>query len=289
MSSARKLACALLGAGGVGAAGLITALERSVAAGGLDSSRLAHAEHYPWSHAGYLDSFDTLSLRRGYEVYKNVCAACHGLRLHAFRMMPGVYMTKTEALEEAKSFMVEDGPDEEGNMFKREGKLSDYFPNPYPNDAAAAAANGGKVPPDLSLVTLSKHGHENYIFSLLTGYCDPPAGFEVPEGTYFNPYFMGGIIAMPPPLYNEVLEFSDGTPATKSQCAKDVATFLRYVNEPWHDERKRLALKVMPLIVIGFMCTWYMYRSTFSVLHYRTLQYFTPKNPKYTPKHTPDH
>jgi ubiquinol-cytochrome c reductase cytochrome c1 subunit len=106
--------------------------------------------------------------------------------------------------------MVKDGPNEEGHMFDRPGKLSDIFPNPYENDEAAKAANNGALPPDLTYIVKARHGGEDYIFSLLTGYCDAPAGVDVKEGTYFNPYFLGGAISMAQALYNEIIEYDDG-------------------------------------------------------------------------------
>lgn len=185
-----------------------------------------------------------------------------------------------------------DGPDENGEMFTRPGKLSDYFPKPYANPEAARAANNGALPPDLSYIvnarfvlqeclsrrsallhadapSVCRHGGEDYVFSLLTGYCEPPAGVSVREGLYYNPYFPGQAIGMAPPIYNEILEYEDGessfrclvrewhqirmltwlpvaigTPATMSQVAKDVCTFLRWAAEPEHDQRKRMGLKV---------------------------------------------
>jgi len=195
-------------------------------------------------------------------VYKKVCASCHGCFTVNFRMMGNVVMTMEEAKIEAKRATYIDGPDDMGNMFERGGTLTDYLPEPYRNKAAAAYANGGKAPPDLGLIVSGKgeHGGENYIFSLLTGYCDPPAGYKLDEGLYFNPYFQGGAIAMPPPLYNEVIEFSDGTPATKSQCAKDISTFLKWSAEPWHDDNKKLSLKWMPMFSMCFFTTLYLLR-----------------------------
>ncbi|CDR19065.1 unnamed protein product [Oncorhynchus mykiss] len=162
----------------------------------------------------------------------------------AFRNLVGVSHTEAEVKVLAEEIEVVDGPDESGEMFTRPGKLSDYFPKPYPNPEAARAANGGALPPDLSYIVNARHGGEDYVFSLLTGYCEPPAGVEVREGLYYNPYFPGQAIGMAPPIYNEVLEFEDGTPATMSQVAKDVCTFLRWAAEPEHDQRKRMGLKV---------------------------------------------
>lgn len=138
---------------------------------------------------------------------------------------------------------MEDGPDDKGKMFMRPGKLSDHFPSPYPNEESARYANNGSYPPDLSLITLARHGGEDYVFSLLTGYCDPPEGIKIQEGQYFNPYFPGGAIGMARALFDEAIEYSDGTPATTSQMAKDVSTFLVWAGQPEFDERKYLFLK----------------------------------------------
>ena len=135
------------------------------------------------------------SIRRGYEVYKQVCAACHSLKYVTYRELVGVSHTKEEAAEEAEQIQVEDGPDDNGKMFMRSGKLYDYFPSPYPNEEAAKKANNGALPPDLTLIVLGRHGNEDYIFSLLTGFREAPAGFHPPEGTYFNPYFTGSSIS----------------------------------------------------------------------------------------------
>ncbi|XP_018013980.1 cytochrome c1, heme protein, mitochondrial [Hyalella azteca] len=275
LSSSRRLALGLLGLAGAGGAGLALSLERAVSA--ADADRFAHAPHFHWPHEGFLDSYDVKSIRRGYEVYKNVCAACHGCFTVAYRMLRNVCMTPEEAKAEAKRATYLDGPNDEGEMYNRPGKTADYLPKPYPNEQAAAYANGGKAPPDLGLITFARHGYENYIFALLTGYQDPPAGFQVDEGLYFNPYFRGGALAMPPPLYNEVLEYSDGTPATKSQCAKDVACFLRFAAEPWHDERKKLALKLVSLLALISAALAYYNRHVWTVLINRKVMYVPKK------------
>ncbi len=198
--------------------GVAYALDESVKA-----DLMLHPPKLPWSHSGHMDSFDHNSIRRGYQVYKQVCAACHSMKFIAYRNLVGVSHTEEEAKAEAAEILVRDGPNEEGEMFDRPGKLSDYFPKPYPNDAAAAAANNGAIPPgksscsqllflsyskiilaDLSYMALARHGNEDYIYHLLNGYCDPPAGIELREGQNFNPYFLGGAIGMAPPLYNEV-------------------------------------------------------------------------------------
>jgi ubiquinol-cytochrome c reductase cytochrome c1 subunit len=191
----------------------------------------------------------------------------------AYREMVGVIFTEDEAKAEAAEIMVKDGPDEEGNYFERPGKLSDRLPNPYENEEAAKAANNGALPPDLSYIVKARHGGEDYIFSLLTGYCDPPAGFNLQEGQYFNPYFLGGAISMAQALYNEIIEYEDGTPATQSQCAKDVCTFLRWTAEPEHDIRKRYAVKFLALMGIIIPLVFYYKRFKWSVIKSRKITF----------------
>ncbi|KAG8548187.1 hypothetical protein GDO81_026245, partial [Engystomops pustulosus] len=206
LSRGRRLALSTIGVIAAGGAGLVFALHNSVKATELE----LHAPSYPWSHGGFLSSLDHASVRRGYEVYKQVCAACHSMDYIAFRNLVGVSHTEAEAKALAEEFEILDGPDDNGEMFTRPGKLSDHFPKPYPNPEAARASNNGALPPDLSYIANARHGGEDYIFSLLTGYCEPPAGVTMREGLYFNPYFLGQAIAMAPPIYDEVLEYSDG-------------------------------------------------------------------------------
>ncbi|XP_064364076.1 cytochrome c1, heme protein, mitochondrial [Dromaius novaehollandiae] len=268
----RKAALWALGAA-AGGAGLALALGAAVSAGELEM----HPPSFPWSHGGMLSSLDHGSLRRGYQVYKQVCSACHSMEYLAFRNLIGVTHTEEEVKALAEEVEVVDGPNEDGEMFTRPGKISDYFPKPYPNPEAARAANNGALPPDLSYIVNARHGGEDYVFSLLTGYCDPPTGVTVREGLHYNPYFPGQAIGMAPPIYNEILEYDDGTPATMSQLAKDVCTFLRWAAEPEHDHRKRMGLKM--LMITGLLASlfYYMKRHKWSVLKSRKMVYRPPK------------
>jgi len=271
LSAGKKAALAGLGIfTGVGGA-VVFKLDQEVKAG-----LILHPPKLNWSHNGIFDSLDHASIRRGYQVYKEVCSSCHSLRFLAFRNLVGVTHTEAEAKAIAEEFDIEDGPDGTGEMFMRPGKLSDYFPNPFPNEAAAAAANNGAHPPDLSFITLARHGGESYIYHLLNGYCDAPAGINLREGQYFNPYFHGGAIGMPPPISNQVVEFEDGTPATQSQIAKDVCTFLTWASTPEHDARKRMAVKGVMMFSMLIGMSWYMKRHKWSVLKSRKIVY-TPR------------
>ena len=236
-----------------------------------------HPPKLPWSHKGPLDSLDHSSIRRGYQVYKQVCSACHSMKFLAFRNLVDICYTEAEAKSMAEEEQVVDGPNMEGEMFTRPGKLFDYFPSPFANDAAAAAANNGAVPPDMSFISLARHGKEDYIFHLLTSYCDPPAGMELMEGQYFNPYMLGGSIAMAPPLYNDMIEYDDGTPATISQMSKDVSTFLVWAASPEHDMRKRMAIKALSMLSLLAIFSYYIKRHKWTVIKSRQLV-FTPTN-----------
>jgi ubiquinol-cytochrome c reductase cytochrome c1 subunit len=171
-----------------------------------------------------------------------------------------------------------DGPDDQGAMFQRPGKLADYLPAPYPNEEAARAANGGALPPDLSLMAKARHGGVDYIFSLLTGYIDPPAGVELRDGMNYNPYFPGGAISMARVLFDGVVEYDDGTPATTSQLAKDVVTFLNWAAEPEHDERKQYGIKAVILFSALTAISLYVKRFKWSVVKSRKIFYDPPKD-----------
>jgi len=265
-SKMKKVAVAAVGVALGGAAAVGFALNQTVKA-----SVQLHPHQLPWTHNGLIDSLDHSSIRRGYEVYKQVCAACHSMQYMAYRNLIGVTHTEDEAKAEAEDIMVTDGPNDEGEMFQRPGKLSDYFPAPYANDEAARAANNGALPPDLTYITSARHGGEDYLFHLLTGYCDPPAGVKLADGQYYNPYFPGGAISMAQALYNEIIEYEDGTPATQSQLAKDVATFLKWSAEPEHDTRKLMIIKTLMIFSVLISTAYYMKRRSWSSLKSRKL------------------
>jgi len=233
-----------------------------------------HPPKFAWDHSGPLQALDHASIRRGYMVYKQVCAACHSMDQIAFRNLVNVSHTAEEARALAEEIQVTDGPDEDGNMFQRPGKLSDYFPKPYPNEEAARAANNGAYPPDLSLINSARHGGEDYIFAILTGYReDPPAGIDLREGQAYNVYFPGQAIGMAQQLYPGVMEYDDGTPATVSQMAKDVCTFLKWAAEPEFDDRKRMGMKALSILSVMAMIALYYKRHKWSVHKSRKLVY----------------
>jgi ubiquinol-cytochrome c reductase cytochrome c1 subunit len=228
---------------------------------------------YDWPHRGPMSAYDTATLRRGFEVYRQVCATCHSLHFIHYRNLVGVTHTEDQAKALAASVEVHDGPDENGEMFDRPGKLMDAIPAPYPNDEAARAANNGALPPDLSLITKARPFGEDYIFALLTSYSDPPAGFALRSGMYYNRYFSGGTIGMPPPLVDEQVEYEDGTPATISQMAKDVICFLAWAAEPEADERKKQGLKGALGFALVALVAAYQKRFYFNLHKSRKISY----------------
>ncbi|XP_015781432.1 cytochrome c1-2, heme protein, mitochondrial [Tetranychus urticae] len=271
------------------AAGLAYSLNESVKAIDLN----LHPPKYPWPHKGHrhepellaalpfrkleLDKaiglYDAASLRRGWQVYKQVCAACHSLRFVAYRQFVDLFMTEDEAKAEAAEATITDGPDANGKMFQRPGKLADYIPSPYPNEEAARVANGGAYPPDLSNITVGREGDEDYVFSLLRGYADPPAGVELGENQHFNLYMQGNAIAMAQALYNGLIEYDDGTPATASQMAKDVTHFLAYCATPELESWKKYLFKWTIISTCLFGLAWYYKRHLWASLVYRRVAY----------------
>ena len=237
-----------------------------------------NAEDYDFSFAGPFGQFDRAQLQRGWEVFRQVCASCHSLKYLRFRNLAepgGPEFTEEQAKAFASQYDIVDGPNEEGEMFTRPGRLADAFPSPYPNEEAAKAANNGAVPPDLSLIVKARegwyypwyispfiklvkgNGGAEYVRSLISGYEEPPAHEEAREGLNYNPYFPGHWIAMPQPLSGEDVEYKDGTPNTLKQEATDVAAFLAWVSMPKMEERKKIGLMAM-LYLLVFALLMYM-------------------------------
>ncbi|KAE8356648.1 cytochrome C1 family-domain-containing protein [Aspergillus coremiiformis] len=236
-----------------------------------------HPTNYPWEHAKWNKTFDHAALRRGFQVYREVCASCHSLTRVPWRSFVGVMHTVDEMKAMAEENEYDTEPNDQGDIEKRPGKLSDYIPAPYKNDEAARAANGGALPPDLSLIVKGRHGGCNYIFNLLTGYPDePPAGATVQEGMNFNPYFPGTAIAMARVLFDGVVEYEDGTPATTSQMAKDVVEFLNWAAEPEMDDRKKMGVKAITLLTGLFAISVWVKRYKWSPIKTRKIVYSPP-------------
>ncbi|UAT42728.1 cytochrome c1 [Anaplasmataceae bacterium AB001_6] len=200
-----------------------------------------------WSFNGVLGKFDKNSINRGYIVYKEVCSSCHSLNRISFRNLKEIGMPEDFVKAIASSYEFDDAIDDSGEVQSRKGEIYDYFPSPYKNKQAAAAANNGAVPPDLSLIIKARHNGANYLYSLLTGYTttDPNE-----EGLYENPYFEGGALSMAPPLIEGIVTYPDMTEASISTMAYDVVNFLQWAAEPEMESRKKLGLKIMVFLLI---------------------------------------
>ena len=206
-----------------------------------------------WSFKGLFGKFDRGSLQRGYQVYAEVCSSCHSMKYVSYRNLAekgGPEFTEEQAKAIAASFEVKDGPNADGEMFTRPGKLSDKFVMPYENVKAAQAANGGAYPPDMSVLVKARGGGVDYIYSLLQGYEDPPPEIVLDDGVYYNKYMYGNKIKMSNQLSDGLVEYSDGTKATIEQMSKDVTTFLMWTAEPHLEARHKMGFKAIVYLII---------------------------------------
>jgi ubiquinol-cytochrome c reductase cytochrome b/c1 subunit len=262
-----------------------------------DAGHAHEAPHPPrnvWSFAGAFGKFDQAQLQRGFKIYKEVCQTCHGLSLLSFRNLaeaggPGFSVAQAQAI--AADYKVQDGPNDQGDMFERPGRLGDRFPPPatWKNEAQARSLYNGTVPPDMSVLAKARsyergfplfivdalpffsyqeHGVD-YIVALLKGYKDnPPAGVTLPAGGNYNEYFPGHSIAMPPPLTDGRVEYTDGTPNTLDQEAKDVAAFLMWAAEPHLDARKRIGFQVIVFLIIFAFLMYFTKKKVWADVHH---------------------
>ena len=222
-----------------------------------------------WSFEGIFGTFDRSSLQRGYQVYQEVCSGCHSIQHLSYRNLSekgGPEFSLDEAKAIAAQFEVTDGPNDDGEMFTRPRRLSDKFVNPFPNIQAATAANGGAYPPDMSVLVKARKGGADYIYSLLLGYEEAPAGYELDDGVYYNKYIPGNKIMMSKPLSEGAVEYSDGTQATETQMAKDVVTFLTWAAEPNLEARHKMGFKVFIFLIILLTLVYFSKQKVWSRL-----------------------
>ena len=211
----------------------------------------AKPEARDWSFHGMFGTYDRGALQRGFQIYREVCAACHSMSLVAYRNLAGIGLSEDQIKAVAAEYEVTDGPNEEGEMYSRPAKPSDRFVAPFANDNAARASNNGALPPDLSLMTKARKGGPDYLYALLTGYKEEsPEGVTLMEGMQYNLYFTGNQIAMAPPLADDAVEYQDGTKPTLAQLAQDVTTFMNWAAEPELEERKRMGIKVLLFLIV---------------------------------------
>lgn len=271
-------------------AALAAPLTPALAAGG----EAPHIERQPWTFSGMRGYFNNAQLQRGYLVYKEVCASCHGLKQLSFRNLsePGGPEFPEESVKSlAATFQIVDGPNDQGKMFKRPARLSDRIPSPFTNEQEARSANNGALPPDFSVLAKARsvevdrafwavpgamvrdifsgyqEGGADYIYALLTGYTNPPAGFKVAEGMNYNAVFPGHQIAMAPPLSDGLVKYTDGSPATVSQYAQDVVAFMAWAADPKLEERKRMGLIAIIYLLITAILLYFAKKRVWSSVH----------------------
>ena len=220
-----------------------------------------------WSFKGFFGKFDRASLQRGYQVYTEVCSACHSIKYLNYRNLAesgGPEFSEEEAKAIASQYEVIDGPNSDGEMFTRPARLSDNFVGSFANEEEAKAANGGSYPPDMSVLVKARKGDANYIYSLLLGYDDPPSDFTLDEGVYYNTFMSGNKIKMAKPLSEDLVEYSDGTLATEEQMAKDVTTFLAWAAEPHLEARHKLGFRTVTYLIIITILVYFSMKKVWS-------------------------
>ncbi len=263
---------------GLAAFGLVMAGTFGAALAAEEAHNAAEPTHFPimkptqekWTFSGPFGQYDKAQLQRGLKVYKEVCSACHSMDLVAFRTLQDLGYTEAQVKAFAAEYEVQDGPNADGEMFTRKATPNDHFPSPFPNEAAAAAANNGAAPPDFSLIAKARgvergfptflfdiftqyaEGGPDYIHALLTGYDhEPPAGMDIAEGTHYNPFFIGGkSLAMAKPISDDQVTYDDGSPQTVDQYSRDVSAFLMWAAEPHLEARKETGFKVMVFLLL---------------------------------------
>ncbi|MDR3538353.1 MAG: cytochrome c1 [Acetobacteraceae bacterium] len=220
-----------------------------------------------WSFDGLFGTYDLASAQRGFQVYAEVCSTCHSLHLLHYRDLTGIGLTPDQIKAFASGVTVPQGLDDQGQPKDGPATPANQFRSPFPNDVAARAANNGALPPDLSLITNAREGHADYIYGILTGFADPPAGFSMQDGMNYNKYFPGHQIAMPQPLHDGQVTYIDGTPTNIGQMAHDVVTFLDWAANPELVERKQMGVRVVLFLVLMTGLTYAVKRKLWSKVH----------------------
>ncbi len=269
-------------------AAAIVALSFSAAPAASAAEAAAKPTRQSWSFAGPFGLYDRAQLQRGFKVYREVCAACHGLKLVAFRTLAspgGPGFTEPQAKQVASEYRITDGPNERGEMFERPGQLSDYILSPDPNEQAARARLNGALPPDLSVIAKARsyevgfpgfvidafkqyqEAGVDYVFAYLNGYENPPAGVTLPDTQFWNKVFPGNRTAMRPPMQKDQVEYSDDTPQTVEQYSRDVAAFLMWAAEPHLESRKRIGFQVMIFLLVFAGLMYFTKKKVWSAVH----------------------
>jgi ubiquinol-cytochrome c reductase cytochrome c1 subunit len=245
---------------------LVAAAALSIGTASAAEDAKLPSEH--WSFDGIFGTYDRAALQRGFQVYKEVCSACHAVKELYYRDLTDIGFSTEEVKALAAQVQVTDAqPNDQGEMVQRPGRPSDPIAQPFANDQAARAANNGALPPDLALITKAREGGANYVYGILTGYSQAPADVKMGEGMNYNIHFPGHQIAMPPPLSDGAVTYADNTQATAPQMAHDVVTFLSWAAEPTLETRKRTGIKVMLFLLIATGVFYGVKRKIWADLH----------------------
>lgn len=221
----------------------------------------------PWSFDGPFGTFDRAGMQRGFQVYKEVCSNCHSMRLLSYRDLSGIGLSAEQIKAIAGAVQVGGSTDDAGQPIERAALAADRFKSPFANEKAARAANGGALPPDMSLIIKARESGPNYVHALLNGYRDPPAGVVVPPGQYYNAYFPGHQLAMPQPLNDGQVDYADGTKATVEQMSKDVVQFLTWTSNPEMEARKRMGVKAVLFLTLLTGLTYAVKKKVWKDVH----------------------
>ena len=220
-----------------------------------------------WSFSGPFGTFDKAAMQRGFQVYNEVCAGCHSMKLIAFRNFADLGYNEAEIKALAAQYEVQDGPNDDGEMFMRPAIPADRMPSPYANDNAARAGNNGALPPDLSLIAKARPNGPNYLYSLLSSYGNGPNDKEVPDGMYYNAAYPGHLIAMPQPLYGDDVEYSDGAATSIEALSADLTQFLMWAAEPKMEVRKRTGVAAVFFLGIFVIFSYLAKRRIWADVH----------------------
>ncbi len=220
-----------------------------------------------WSFSGPFGTYDQASAQRGFQVYNEVCSSCHSMKLMSYRNLAGIGLSPGQIRAIAASKTVPGDLNDQGEPTTRPGLPSDTFASPYANDKAARAANNGALPPDHSLIEKAREGGATYIYALMKGYVQPPEGVKVPDGLYYNKWFLGHLIHMPAPLQDNTVTYADGTKATLDQEARDVSTFLTYASNPEMVQRKHLGVRMVGFFALLCGVTYVVKKQVWSDVH----------------------
>ena len=220
-----------------------------------------------WSFSGPFGTFDKAAMQRGFQVYNEVCAGCHSMKLIAFRNFADLGYNEGEIKALAAQYEVQDGPNDDGEMFMRPAIPADRMPSPYANDNAARAGNNGALPPDLSLIAKARPNGPNYLYSLLSSYGNAPNDKEVPDGMYYNAAYPGHLIAMPQPLYGDDVEYSDGAATSIEAVSADLTQFLMWAAEPKMEVRKRTGVAAVFFLSIFVIFSYLAKRRIWADVH----------------------